>query len=147
MRPDEFDDPKPLADGALAEKMAMVPMVEAWASAVAAEAEARLLQGLDVPGYKLVEGRRGNRKWTREEDALRILKATSMRIDEYAPRKVISPAAAEKLHKKGGIGPRHWKQLENTTSRSEGKPTVVKASDPRPGLGLAPVTDDFEAIL
>ncbi|NDH64685.1 MAG: DUF2800 domain-containing protein, partial [Alphaproteobacteria bacterium] len=75
---ESFDDltvqsqiaPSPELDAiALARAMAAVHLVEDWCKAVRAEVERRLVGGQDVPGYKLVQGRRGARAWSQQEEA------------------------------------------------------------------------------
>lgn len=123
--------------------MQRIPAIEAWVNAVRDEVDARLRAGLPVNGFKLVAGRMGNRKWTSDEEAEAILRRTSLKLDELAPRKVISPTTAEKLMKADRIGPRHWAQLEKAITRSAGKAIVVSSDDPRPEW-VEDATEDFK---
>lgn len=127
----------------LAGKMAAVDLIEDWCKAVRAETERRLLAGTDVPGYKLVEGRRGARKWTSEKEAEETLKAMRVKHDQMYDYSVISPTTAEKLAKAEVIGPRQWPKLQALITQSEGKPSVAPVSDKRPALVITPTADDF----
>lgn len=82
----------------LAEVMDLEPSLLAIQEAmerVKAEIQARLEDERDVPGWSLQPGRM-SRQWTDEEQVLEVLKKTSMKLDEFAPRKLLTPAQAEK---------------------------------------------------
>ena len=51
-----------LAPYEVAEVLAMEPLVTLWLKRVKAQALSTLLDGGEVPGYKVVEGKMGNRK-------------------------------------------------------------------------------------
>lgn len=126
---------------ALSFKMQALGMIEDWIKAVRARVESLLLQGKPVPGYKLVEGRRGSRAWTDEAAVEAALKSMRLKQDEMYTFKVISPAAAEKLLKEN---PRKWAKLEELITQSPGKPSVAPVSDKRPALVIGDVTAGFE---
>ena len=137
---DSHDDPVVLASC-----LSKVDMIEDWCKAVRAEAERRLQAGDKVPGYKLVQGKRGARAWSDEalaEDVLR--KQMRLTVEEAYNLKLITPPQAEKLHKAGTIGPRQWPKLQSLITQSEGKPHVAPESDPRPAITVQPVADAFE---
>ena len=133
---DDFAD---LGDNALSVAMGRVELIEQWCKGVRAEVERRLTKGLDVTGYKLVEGRRGNRAWSDAKDAQERLSAVLKR-DEMYEEKFISPATAEKLLKKD---PEGLKLLDELTHRPEGKLSVAPATDKRPEKASTAVADDF----
>lgn len=128
----------------LAQCMGQVDLIEDWCKAIRAETERRLLAGADVPGYKLVEGRRGARKWTNEKDAEEALKAMRVKHDQMYDYSVISPTSAEKLAKAEVIGPRQWPKLQALITQSDGKPSVAPVSDKRPAISVTPVADEFD---
>lgn len=131
-------------DADLATKMAAVDLIEDWCRAVRAEVERRLIAGQPVPGWKLVQGKRGARAWSDEAEAETTLKSMRLKHEEMYTYKLISPTTAEKLAKTGAIGPRQWPKLQGLITQSEGKPHVAPEADKRPAL--APVADDFEPI-
>ena len=133
---DDFAD---LGDNALAVSMGRVELIEQWCKGIRAEVERRLTKGLDVPGYKLVEGRKGNRAWSDVKDAEKRLGAVLKR-DEMYEEKFISPATAEKLLKKD---PEGLALLEELTHRPEGKLSVASVTDKRPAKATTAVADDF----
>lgn len=137
------------ADGVdnLAQKMSKVDLIEDWCKAVRAETERRLLAGSDVPGYKLVEGRRGARKWSDEKVAEETLKAMRVKHEQMYEYSLISPTTAEKLAKAEVIGPRQWPRLKELITQSEGKPSVAPASDKRPAIVVTPTADEFDSLV
>ena len=126
--------------------MSKVDLVEQWCKAVRAETERRLLAGTEVPGYKLVQGKRGNRAWVNPAQAEEALKAMRLKTEQMYDLKLISPTAAEKLHKAGEIGPRQWLKVKELYAQSEGAPHVAPADDKRPALSLSATADDFAVV-
>lgn len=127
----------------LAAALSKVDMIEDWCAAVRKEAERRLHAGECVPGFKLVEGRRGQRKWADEAEVIATLKGFRLKQDEMFEMSVISPAKAEKLLKET---PKRWTKVQTLITQAEGKPTVAPESDKRPALVVAPVADDFTEV-
>jgi hypothetical protein len=126
--------------------MSRVDLLEHLCKAIRAETERRLLAGVEVPGFKLVEGKRGHRKWVNPEEAELQLRSMRLKVEEMFELKLISPTTAEKLAKAGTIGPRQWKKLQEQYAQSQGKPSVAPASDKRPALTVAATADDFALI-
>lgn len=128
----------------LAKKMAAADLIEDWLKAVRAEVERRLLNAEEVPGYKLVQGRQGNRAWTDEKVAEELLRKTfRLPIEEAYNLKLISPTQAEKVLKEH---PRQWAKCEPLIVRADGKPSVAPVSDKRPAITIKPVADDFATV-
>lgn len=153
----------PVLDGAqVGRLMQMSDLVELWLKAVRGEVERRLLAGQQVPGFKLVQGKKGPRKWTDAAAAEEMLKTFRLKTEEMYELRVISPTAAEKLApafgkdgkakppKEGApaplIGPRQWPKLQALITQSPGSPSVTTADDPRPALEMTPPADDFEVV-
>ena len=130
----------------LSDKMAAVDLIEDWCKAVRAEVERRLFDGVAVPGYKLVEGKRGNRKWAKPADVEATLKSMRLKVEEMYDFTLISPTSAEKLAKVGTIGKRQWPRLQELITQSEGKPSVAPESDKRQALVLTAAVDDFDLV-
>lgn len=126
--------------------LASCDLIESWCKAIRGKAEAELLAGRGVPGFKLVEGKRGNRKWADDTQAEAELKKMRLKVEEMYDLKLISPTTAEKLHKAGTIGPRQWPKLQTIITRADGKPSVAPVSDPRPALCLTASVDEFAAL-
>lgn len=142
----EIEDPRMASedDAWLAAVMAKADLIEDWLKAVRAEVERRLLAGGAVPGYKLVQGKQGNRAWTSKSAAEEAMLAMRLKQDEMYERSIISPTAAEKLLAKES--PRRWTKLQALITRADGKPSVAPLSDKRPALEVKPVADDFDDV-
>lgn len=133
-----------LGDNYLSVAMDKVGLVEDWCKAVRAEVERRLLQGTKVPGFKLVEGKLGNRQWTNADDAEAAMKSMRLKTDDMYVRNLISPTAAEKVLKQT---PGKWDKLQKLITRNPGRPSVAPASDKRPELAVHTATaDEFKAL-
>jgi hypothetical protein len=152
--PDEFDVPSDAKEHVavsdadwLAAALSQADMIEDWIKAVRAEAERRLLAGDTVPGFKIVEGRAGNRAWNDKAKAEATLKAMRLTIEQMYDLSLISPTTAEKLLKAGTIGPRQWKSLQDMVTRADGKKHVAPNSDPRPALSVTAVEEDFSTVV
>ena len=139
---------EPSADP-LARALKMADFIEAWAKAVRAEAERRLLAGVPVQGYKLVQGRAGNRAWTDASEAEALLKHFRLKPGQMYDFKLISPTKAAKLMEGDDpvIGPRQAKKLQALIHRPEGSLSVAPATDPRPAVDVAPTGDDVSDLL
>jgi hypothetical protein len=143
----EFVPEPPEADTGenyLSVAMSKVDLVEGWCKAVRAEVERRLLAGQPLDGWKLVEGRRGNRAWADEALAEEVMKKSfRLRDAEMYVQKLISPTAAEKLLKDT---PKRLKRVVDLMTRSEGKPSVAPAADRRPALAVSNLADEFRNL-
>lgn len=129
----------------LAAAMVKTDFIEHWIKAVRAEVESRLLAGTPVKGYKVVQGKQGNRAWSDADEAEKLMRDTfRLKTDEMYTKTVISPTAAEKLLK--DESPRRWTKLQPLITRSDGKLSVAPESDKRPAVEVKPVADEFEAI-
>jgi hypothetical protein len=124
--------------------LSRVDLIEDWCTAVRAEAHRRLSAGEPVPGFKLVQGKRGSRAWADPAQAEEKLKSYRLKVKEMYDLKLISPTSAEKLAKAKVIGPRQWPALQSLITQADGKPSVAPASDPRPAVVVGPTADDFE---
>jgi Protein of unknown function (DUF2800) len=129
----DLNENREMDNQSLGHVMAAIPMVEEFCKAIRARVERELFDGKDVPGFKLVEGRRGARKWT-DQDAV----ATA--LGELAwEQSLISPTTAEKLLKKTEL----WEAIQSLITQSEGKPSVAPTSDKRPAISAGVTADDF----
>lgn len=124
----------------LAKLYASSKLVSQWIDAVGAEVEARLHAGEPVPGYKLVEGRKGNASWDDEDAVVAMFKTMRVKDDVVYTKKLVSPTQAEKLFKDN---PRRWLKLSEHITRSDGKPTVAPLADKRPALDLTVKFEDL----
>jgi hypothetical protein len=109
----------------LEECLDLVPVLKQWIAAIEDTAMATLQDGGEVPGYALKETQ-GNRRW-QDEAAVRdyLEDESDLVVDDYAPRKLLSPAQMDKLVKKSSkiIAP---KDLGLYSARPVGNPRLVK---------------------
>lgn len=128
-----------LAPHELAEALSMEPLVSLWLRKIKAQALDSMLQGAEVPGWKVVEGRPGNRKWTDEVKVAEAMDNAGYGPGEYTETKLKSPASLDKL-----LGKKKAAELlGDLTTREPGAPTIVPESDKRPAYNPA---NDFENI-
>lgn len=142
--PSDFADLAVAEEDELSRAMARVELVEQWCKAIRAEVERRLLAGEAVAGFKLVEGRRGNRAWTDEAAVEKLFKSFRFKKEEMYDFKLISPTKAEKLLK---ANPGRWEKINALTSRGDGKPSVAPVTDRRPALAVSNSDEDVLARL
>nr|WP_230949862.1 DUF2800 domain-containing protein [Xylella fastidiosa] len=120
-------------------------LIESWCKSIRDRAAAQLLSGQPVPGYKVVQGRQGPRRWADMTAAEAMLKQLRIKFKDMYDVSLISPTRAEKLHQVGVIGDRQWPKLQPLIHRAAGAPVVVPTSDKRPPLTLQDATD-FEDL-
>ena len=117
--------------------MDKVDLVEIWMKGVQSAVEIDLLEGKSVVGkdgpYKLVMGKKGNRKWSDEKEVTDLFRNQfRMSIEETYDLSLISPTTAEKRLKKAH--PTQWKRVSPLITQSEGSKHVANALDNRPAI-------------
>jgi len=127
----------------LGEAMKTVELHEQYAKAVRAEVERVMLRGFKVPGFKLVQGRKGPRKWDSEQAVIELLKSMRLKHDHMFKYTLVSPTQLEELHANGVLGKRQWTSIQPHVTQSEGRVSVAPVSDDRPGIQVAM---DFEPL-
>lgn len=128
-----------LAPHEIAEVLQMEPVITLWLKRVREQAMSTMMHGEAVPGYKLVEGKPGNRKWTNEMEVLAALEAAGYSREDVTETKLFTPAAMDKaLGKKKAA-----ELLEGMTTRAAGAPTIALETDKRPAYDPA---NDFENL-
>lgn len=130
-----------LAPHEVAEVLAMEPLIALWLKRVKSQALTTMLDGEEIPGYKVVEGKLGNRKWTDELQVAEALKGAGYSQEDYTETKLLSPAGIDKL-----VGKKKAAELlEGLTDRAAGAPTIAPANDKRPAYNrLTEAQEDFK---
>lgn len=105
-----------------------------------------MMKGATVPGFKLIPGKLGARKWADQAEAEAALKTMRVPIADRYKSVVISPTDAEKLSKAGTLGDKQWQKLQPLIVRNEGAPTIVSADDSREALTLTPIAEVFDDL-
>ena len=123
----------------LAEALAMEPLITLWLRRVKAQALTAMLEGAEVPGYKVVTGKEGNRKWTDELEVLDRLESLGYMREDITETTLLSPAKMDKALGKKKVA----ELLDGYISREPGKPTIVPESDKRPAYDP---TADFNIL-
>lgn len=130
-----------LAPHEVAEVLQMEPLISLWLKRVKDQALTTLMDGGEVPGYKVVEGKLGNRKWVDELKVAEKLQAEGYQLNDITETKLLSPAAMDKSIGKKKVA----ELLTELIDRAPGAPTVVPETDKRPPLDrLAEAVKDFE---
>jgi hypothetical protein len=129
-------------DNYLSMAMSKVDMVEGWCKAVRAEVERRLLAGKTVDGFKLVTGKKGNRRWADEKAVEKLFKSFRLKQEEMFDLSLISPTRAEKI-----LTSARWTKVQQHIAQSDGKPSVAPATDRRPALVVSNVAEEFRDLV
>lgn len=127
----------------LGRSMAATGIVEDWIKAVRAATEAELFAGKEVPGYKLVMGKQGNRKWASELEAEAAIKKMRVKNEDMYSFKLLSPTQMEKFFK---ATPRKWKNLVDMIDRRPAVPSVAPAGDKRAQVVIKDASEDFDIV-
>jgi hypothetical protein len=134
----EYVDPE-----VLSAKAKSIDLIEMWCKAVRGKVEGVLLDGKPVPGFKLVEGKMGHRKWADEQEAEKVLKSMRLKVDEMYDLKLISPTTAEKVLK---AKPKCWTRIKDQITQTRGGPSVAPESDKRPAMAITHAGDEMEDL-
>lgn len=123
------DDNHEMTPEALKAAYEKLPELRQHIATIEKAMHAALFAGTKVPGYKLVTGGEGNRKWSDASKVTETLEGARIKRDMMYKESLISPTDAEKIFK--SEKPRIWRRLEKLIERSPGKPTIAAADDPR----------------
>jgi phage-associated protein len=135
----EFAPPAELTDAEIAQVLAQLPELKAWAADVETHALSLAVnQGKTWPGFKLVEGR-SIRKYFDESAVAQAAEPAGVDVWD---RKLKTITALEKqLGKK-----RFTALLGDLVVKPAGKPTLVPEADKRPALAIQSAINEFTAI-
>lgn len=134
---DELKTTDVLSDNDLRLALKNKKLIVSWLDAVENLVMDKLLTGVPFDGYKIVEGR-SVRQWGDEVEAEKVLLET-IEDKAYTPRKLISPAQAEKI-----LGKTKKDLIEPLIIKPVGKPTLVEESDKRESLTVS--ADSFDVV-
>lgn len=134
----DYKEPIYLSDEAIAEILDKASGIKKWIESVEAYALSQALQGNDVPGYKVVEGR-SNRVIRDKEAAAQVLKENGFE-DIYKPQDLLALGQLEKV-----VGKITFAELlSDYIDKPQGKPVLVPESDKRPVFN--DTSNDFGGI-
>ena len=112
-----------------------------WMKDVEDYALTAMTAGTNIPGFKRVMSRGGNRYWTDPAQAAKLLtEHTLLRREEVVEEKTITPAAVEKLLGKGKLP----LEVDALIAKPPGVPEIAPEWDKREAIGN--VVDEFEVL-
>ena len=124
----------------IAEALKMIPMVELWIKRIQDSALTGMLNGNEIPGYKVVAGR-SSRQWADELEVAQTLKTHGYDMEDITKTELLSVAAMEKALGKKKVA----ELLGDSITTKQGSPTIAQASDKRPAYDReAEIKKDFE---
>lgn len=133
--PEQPREAAKIDDTLLGKLLNRADIIEATVKAWRAEALRRVEHGIEVPGWKLVAGRKGARKWVDDAEVEEIMKKARIKEADMYTKKLLTAPQAEKVISKKK--PRVWKRLERRIVQPEGKPSLAPEGDRRPALQVA----------
>ena len=118
-----------------------IPLLKAWIKATEEGALSDIERGIEIPGWKVVEGR-SFRKFSDPETVMNLCKRSrSVKEDDYLKKELLTVAQLEKALKSS---PKLWKRINEHVIKPTGKNTLVPESDKRPPVET--VADGFKDI-
>lgn len=122
-----LESPGVIPDEQIPEILATLDLAEAWLSDIRSYAEAQALRGQKWRGYKLVRGKRPNRKWSNPEEVKAQLLRAGYGLEQFVTHELRSPVEVERA-----LGKTAFKALlDGLVSQGEGRLTLVPESDKR----------------
>ena len=117
-----------LAPHEVAEVIRMEPLISLWLKRVKDQALTTLMDGGEIPGFKCVEGKQGNRKWKDDLEVNALLMKNGYSYEEYTKTELLTVAQMEKALGKAKVEA----LLGELITREPGKPTIAPETDKRP---------------
>lgn len=141
----EFKTPPNLSNDEIGEVLEQAESLASWAKCVKEYALQRAINdGINFPGWKLVEGR-SNRTWSVDESYVTArLIGKGCREDDISPRKLLGVTGLEKL-----LGKKTFNDLlSDFVIKPPGSPTLVPFTDKRPELNSSNnAVEDFKNVI
>jgi hypothetical protein len=136
-----------LTDTELAAMRARVDDIEAWCASIKTEALSRALNGAQLPGWKIVEGRKGNRDW--DEGKLPVIEEwlkQTVGDEAYKPKEIQSPAKIDTLlnkkkHAQAKERMQLWENLQDAITQAPAGKSLVRVEDAR--IAVSPQKVEF----
>lgn len=139
----EFKRPNLLSLEEIAEVLELSGRLTKWAELVKAYALEQALQGHEVPGYKLVEGRSSRSFNTEDEVIITTLTNAGYNREDLIVSKLRTVADMEKFLGKKAFG----ELLNEMVTKPTGTPTLAPITDRRPEIHSAAAAQrDFAAL-
>jgi hypothetical protein len=130
-----------LAPWEVAAVLELEQTINIWLKRVKEQALTTMLDGGEIPGFKVVAGR-GSRSWADEIEVAKELEKQGISRDQYTETKILSVAQMEKAL--GGKKKFH-EMIGGHVLSVAGSPTIAPATDKRPAYDrAAEIKKDFE---
>jgi hypothetical protein len=110
-----------------------------------AAARLRMEKGIEIPGWKMVEGRKSGRKWTDEKAAEALLRKFKFHTLEMFNTALKSPTQIAKICDQKKAANR-WTKLNELVTQEDGKPSIVDENDPKPAIVFGAEDVGFEVL-
>jgi len=133
-----------LEDSQLVELITRKNEIIAWLNSIEKDSQERLESGVEITGLKVVLGKEGNRAWSDESAAEKLVAKFVPAADRYT-KKLLSVAQMDKQlapHKKD-FSTRFTNRLAELITRPKGKHVLALETDERPSVTIK-ATDSFE---
>lgn len=136
-----LESPGVIPDEQIPEILATLDLAEAWISDIRTYAESQALRGQKWQGYKLVRGKRPNRKWSDPEEVKAQLLRAGYGLEQFEKHELKPPGEVEKT-----LGKTAFRALlDGLVSQGDGRLTLVPESDKRQEYSAADA--DFSDLL
>ena len=136
-----LESPGVIPDEQIPEILATLDLAEAWISDIRNYAESQALRGQKWQGYKLVRGKRPNRKWSDPEEVKAQLLRAGYGLEQFEKHELKPPGEVEKA-----LGKTAFRALlDGLVSQGDGRLTLVPESDKRQEYSAADA--DFSDLL
>lgn len=131
-----FKDPYEMSDDDFSTALDVAPTIQTWLDRLNDLALRKLMDGQEIPSYKLVEGR-SIRRISDADKAVEHMHGLGYQDEDiYRPRELKTITDLEKM-----VGKKQFGTLfADCIIKPTGKPTVVHESDPRPAMTMAELT-------
>lgn len=132
-------EPNLLSNEQIGKLLPLLDDLEAWIKQVKEYALNEAINGNEIPGFKVVEGR-SLRRWISEDKVKEAIKNSIYNLEDFTESKLISVSKAEAL-----MGKTTFKELlAPLVEKGDGKPTLVPLSDKRESFTSNISLKDFE---
>jgi hypothetical protein len=121
-------------------------MIEDWIREINKRLNAEMLAGKRVPGFKVVEGRKGNREWVDAQAVEALLKDMKIPQAVIYDTKIKSPTQMTVEAKLGNIPVKKWLKVEEHITQKAPGLVVVPDSDKRKAVFINEAVNDFEDL-
>lgn len=127
-----FESPDVISDKEIPGILKALPVAKSWISDIENYAYHQALSGVELPGFKIVRGRK-TRHWKNEEEFVEEAIRNGMSPDTYSEVRLKSPAQMQKA-----LGKKEYDAIfADLVVESDGALTLVDEADKRPAADLS----------